>query len=86
MLQYNRELGIKECGLKVYETAPDSLQDMDYANVIDESMMIGSEKLLVTLGVPAEHKGRPLNCGDVCVLDIAIADTWNGRGRDSTAS
>ena len=24
--------------------------------------------------------GRPLNCGDVCVLDIALADSWNGEG------
>jgi hypothetical protein len=71
---------VKKCGLKVYETAGVSLQNIDYAEVVDESMMIGSEKLLLTLGVPAEHQGRPLNCGDVCVLDIAIADSWNGEG------
>jgi hypothetical protein len=71
---------IKKCGLKVYETAGTPLQNVDYAGVVDESMMIGSEKLLLTLGVPAEHQGRPLNCSDVCVLDIAIADSWNGEG------
>jgi len=71
---------IKKCGLKVYETAGVPLQNVDYAGVVDESMMIGSEKLLLTLGVPAKHKGRPLNCGDVCVLDIAVADSWNGEG------
>lgn len=71
---------VKKCGLKVYETSGGSLQNIDYAEIIDESMMIGSEKLLLTLGVPAEHQGRPLNCGDVCVLDIAIADSWNGEG------
>lgn len=43
-------------------------------------MMIGSEKLLLTLGVPAVHKGRPLNCNDVSILDIAVADSWNGEG------
>ena len=71
---------VKKCGLKVYETAGVPLQNVDYAGVVDESMMIGSEKLLLTLGVPAKHQGRPLNCGDVCVLDIAVADSWNGEG------
>jgi len=71
---------VKKCGLEVYETSGVPLQDIEYAGVIDESMMIGSEKLLLTLGVPAEHQGRPLNCSDVCVLDIAIADSWNGEG------
>lgn len=71
---------IKKCGLQVYETAGVPLQNVDYAGVVDESMMIGSEKLLLTLGVPAEHQGRPLNCGDVCVLDIAVAESWNGEG------
>ncbi len=71
---------VKKCGLIVYETSGVPLQDTEYAEVIDESMMIGSEKLLLTLGVPAEHQGRPLNCADVSVLDIAIAESWNGEG------
>jgi len=71
---------VKKCGLKVYETAGEPLQGVKYAQIIDESMMIGSEKLLLTLGVPAEHQGRPLNCSDVSVLDIAIAESWNGEG------
>jgi len=71
---------VKKCGLKVYENAGDSLQGVDYAQIVDESMMIGSEKLLLTLGVPAEHQGRPLNCGDINILDIAISESWNGEG------
>lgn len=42
-------------------------------------MMIGSKKLLLTLGVPAEHQGRPLNHNDVTVLDIAVEESWNGE-------
>jgi len=71
---------VKKCGLKVYETAGNSLHGIDYAQIVDESMMIGSEKLLLTLGVPAEHQGRPLKCTDVSILDIAIAESWNGEG------
>jgi hypothetical protein len=71
---------VKKCGLKVYETAGDSLGGTKYAQITDESMMIGSEKLLLTLGVPAEHQGRPLNCNDVSILDMAVAESWDGEG------
>lgn len=71
---------VKKCGLKVYETSGDQLYRVDYAQIVDESMMIGSEKLLLTLGVPAEHQGRPLDCSDVNILDIAVAESWNGEG------
>lgn len=77
---------VKKCGLQVYETAGVPLQNVDYAGIIDESMMIGSERLLLTLGVPAEHQGRPLNCSDATVLDIAVAKTWNGEGVASQLS
>lgn len=70
---------VKKCGLKVYETSATSFQDTDYAQIVDESMMIGSEKLLLTLGVPAVHQQRPLNCSDVHVLDIAVSESWNGE-------
>lgn len=70
---------MKKCGLQVYQESGDSLKGHKYAQIVDESMLIGSEKLLLTLGVPAEHKGRPLNCNDVNILDIAVADSWNGE-------
>ena len=71
---------IKKCGLHVYETAGKSLHGTKYAQIIDESMMIGSEKLVLTLGVPAEHQGRPLSFTDVNILGIAVAESWNGEG------
>jgi len=70
---------VKKCGLKVYEDAGKPLKNCDYAEIVDESMMIGSEKLLLTIGVPAKHQGRPLVCTDVSMLDIAIAGSWNGE-------
>ncbi len=36
------------------------------------SIMINKEKLLVVLGVPAEHTGKPLNHDDVSVLGMHI--------------
>ena len=47
---------VKKFGLDAYNSSGESFEGKDYANVIDESMMIGSEKLLVTLGVPAAHQ------------------------------
>lgn len=71
---------VKKCGLNVYETASSPLQGTKYAQIVDESMMIGSEKLLLTLGVPAEHQGHPLIYTDVKILGIAVAESWNGEG------
>lgn len=71
---------VKKCGLHVYETASEPLQDTQYAQIVDESMMIGSEKLLVTMGIPAQHQGRPLSCTDVNLLSIAAAESWSGEG------
>lgn len=54
--------------------------DANYAAIIDESMMIGGEKLLFTVGVPALHQERLLRSGDTQILDIAVARSWNGEG------
>lgn len=70
---------MKKCGLTAYQSSGESLKKESYAQIVDESMMIGNEKLLLTLGVPAEHKGRPLNSNDVSILDIAVANSWNGE-------
>jgi hypothetical protein len=67
---------VKKCGIEVYQTAGIALRDASYAQVTDESMMIGSQKLLLTLGIPAEH---PLNSSEIHVLDMAVAETWNGE-------
>lgn len=48
--------------------------------IVDESMMIGSEKLLLTLGIPAEHQGVPLTHKDVSILDMSVSSSWNGEG------
>ena len=70
---------VKKCGLDTYEKAGESLQTINYAQIIDESMMIGSEKLLLTLGVPAQHQGQPLTFNDINVLNIAVAQSWDGE-------
>lgn len=70
---------VKKCGLSTCTSSGNSLKRQPYAQIIDESMMIGSEKLLLTLGIPAEHQGHPLLYEDVQFLDIAVAESWNGE-------
>lgn len=71
---------VKKCGLDAYQSSGKQLCGSKYAQIIDESMMIGSEKLLLTLGIPADHTGKPLTPGDTKILDLAVADSWNGEG------
>lgn len=70
---------VKKYGLDVYNLSGKSLKGQDYAEVIDESMMIGSEKLLVTLAVPSAHQGRPLCHSDASVLDMSVSTGWTGE-------
>jgi hypothetical protein len=70
---------IQKCGLDVYKSAGEGHKGEEYAEVVDESMMIGSEKLLMTLGIPSAHLGRPLNHTDVSVLRMAVSESWTGE-------
>ena len=65
---------VRKLGLSVYgEDAP---QGGKYAHIIDESVMINKEKLLVVLGVPAGHIGKPLNHDDVTVLGMHVGECF----------
>lgn len=50
---------VRKCGLDEINQTPKALNDNNYAMIIDECMMIGSQKLLTLISVPAEHQGRP---------------------------
>lgn len=42
-------------------------------------MMIGSEKLLPVLAVPAEHQGHPLRPEDVRIIGLNVKPGWNAE-------
>ena len=69
-----------KCGLNTYDNIKLHLSGKPYAIVIDESMMIGSCKMLLLLAIPAEHLGRPINHGDVLVAGIKVAKVFNSEG------
>lgn len=71
---------VKKCGLDIYNSPKKFKKPDEYAMIVDESMMLGSEKLLLTLGVPAQHKGSPIAQEDVVILDLAVSSSWNSEG------
>lgn len=60
-------------GLSVYEE--DKTSQEAYAMVMDESITVNRQKLLVILGIPSKHPGRPLKHSDAKVLDMRVSDS-----------
>lgn len=71
---------VKKCGYSVYNEPSIGLLPGNYAAVIDESMMVGSEKMLLTLGLKAEKDtGSPIRHEDVKVLRMSVCSSWNAQ-------
>ena len=69
----------QELGLSVYKESCSLFRDKRYSLIVDESMMIGSEKLLLTLAAPADNEGHTITEKDVVIVDISVAKSWNGN-------
>ena len=70
---------VLRCGL--YEMDGTEKKSGNYAGIIDESIEIGGEKLLLLLGVKLnDDKSHcaPLGMSDVEVLGLEVQKTWNG--------
>jgi len=70
---------VKKSGLSIYKEPEKPITKKDYALITDESMMIGSQKMLLTLGVKAKHQGKPLSHSDVEVLGMSVRPSWNSQ-------
>lgn len=69
---------MKKLGLSVYENDRTPCRGGKYAVVVDESIFINSEKLLLLLGIPAHHKGAPVKHEDVTVVGMKVGKVFNG--------
>lgn len=69
----------RKCGLDEIKHTPEVLENIDYAVVLDECMMIGSEKLLPVLAVPSKHQGHPLQLNDVRVVGFNVKTSWTAE-------
>lgn len=72
---------IRTAGIALYKESRDEIRKskMKYAFIIDESITIGSQKLLLVLAVPSEHLGHALKHEDVKVVGIFVAESWNTK-------
>ncbi|MDR1021900.1 MAG: hypothetical protein LBL94_01270 [Prevotellaceae bacterium] len=69
---------VKKSGYKVYHSPMEKEAEHGYAAIVDESIMLGSEKMLLTLGIDAEkEKAGALQKKDVSVLNISVASSWS---------
>lgn len=68
----------QKAGLSTYLDSGRSLSGKEYCAIVDESISVGSQKLLVTLAASAEPSGQPVRHGDVDVLGLAVAPSWDG--------
>ena len=69
---------IKTVGLALLKESRNDIKTskMKYAFIIDESITIGSQKLLLVLAVPSEHPGHALTHKDVKVVGMFVAESW----------
>lgn len=74
-----------KCGLDTYNRNAAELRDQEYCEILDESMMIGSNKLVLTLAAPAKHLQHPLTHSDVAVIGIDTAESFNAEKICDTA-
>lgn len=70
---------IELCGLNINKNACNGIGEMAYAMIVDESITIGSQKLLLVLGIPAQHPGRALKHEDVIVLGLFVSGYWKAE-------
>ena len=68
---------MKKLGLSTYEN-DSKPTDKKFACIIDESIMVNREKLLLILGVPADHLGRPIKHEDVTVIGMKSSGGFKG--------
>ena len=68
---------VKKLGLSVYQDEQ-PCKDKKFAMVVDESIAINGQKLLLTLAIPSEHQNRPIRHEDVTILDISVSKGFNG--------
>ena len=79
---------MKKLGLSVYQDDK-PCKGEKYAMVMDESIAINGQKLLLALAIPSDHQGRPTRHEDVTVLEMSVGSKFNGediKGKVQSAS
>lgn len=68
---------LRRCGLDDYNDNVKQIAGDDYSLIVDESMMVGSSKLLVNIAAPAKHVGHTMTHADACIVGIHTSESFN---------
>ncbi len=66
---------LEKLGLDTLEHKDISLDDA-YAIIMDASISVNNQQMLLALKVPADHTGKPLTHNDEEVIGMAVSDSW----------
>lgn len=62
------------------------MQRQKFAMVMDESIAINGQKLLLALAIPSEHQDRPVKHEDVTVLNMTVGANFKGEDIENKIS
>ena len=69
---------LEKSGYSIYTGSGERVSGEEYASVIDESIMIGSERMILNLGVKAEKEtDTALNYSDIELIGIHVDSGWD---------
>lgn len=67
---------VKKLGLSIYKD-DHPCKDKKFAAITDECISVNGQKLLMIIGIPSEHQGRPVKHEDVTVLNMSVKKSFN---------
>lgn len=70
---------VKKSGLAISSNAYDSVKGSNYSLIVDESITVGDQKLLLQLGTSPTHPNHSLKHNDVQVLGLSVSNSWTGE-------
>lgn len=68
-----------KCGLDAYAKGAACLGGAPYSMIVDDSMMVGGQRLLLVLLAHAAHAGKPLSHGDVVLGGMFVAKSFDSE-------
>lgn len=75
---------VTKAGLSALKGSVKSIEEA-YALIVDGSISVGDQQLLLFLKIPAEHKGHALKHSDVEVAGMKVATSWPAESVKSMA-
>jgi hypothetical protein len=70
---------IKKIGYSVYMNSISSIYENGYGLIIDESMVVGQERMFVVLGIASSKVTESaLSFGEIKIMYIGVSGSWSG--------